>query len=223
MNFGVFNSFWDSRPNHLPFLDMINESQEEADRLFSRLVEQWPEGVPLPEPTPPEERFSLSSSISLLEKILTNTEIKDLKVGYSLLLNETDWRAHIVASLFAAMLYKSKGLSWAELLWKRLNEGSWTSPQLCVVLSYIDSDFEKHAKEIISAGGRVVYSEELTALQSHVKRGPAGKIAEDRKFLQALQYLVDGAISSENEDNNGGAIAQDWKTSFLKFIQDWTL
>src|SRR5690606_29802267 len=116
-----------------------------------------------------------SSSVELLERVLRETELDDIRAGFSLLLEDADWRAHIVAAVVASMMYRSKGISWSDQLWKRLHEGNWTSPQLCVVLSYIDRTFLARAREVIGSGGRIDYSQELGPMLSHSKRGPAGQ------------------------------------------------
>jgi hypothetical protein len=217
MEFGIFNSFWDGRPNHLPFLQLNEDVEPTIDEIYTNSRINWPDGIPLPEPIPPEKRISLEISTSLLRSIINKSNIELLESGLESLLLSPDWRPHLVAAIAVCFINKIHNRNMSNRLWDRLGKGSWVSPQICVVLSKINGHFTEHADQIIKYGIIIKYEDNLASVEAHSFLGPGGKDAESRKYLQALEYLTVGKINNEIDDYNGGKIAQRWKVNFDRF------
>ncbi len=207
MDYGIFTSFWDGRPNHLSFLNLQQYSGKND------------EDVRLSKSIPKEEQFDLAISTSLLKAIIIRSDIEYLKSGVDLLLNDDDWRPHLVALFAICFIDKVYNTNLVSRLWDRLGFGSWVSPQICVVLSYLDDNFDANAKNVINSGANITYKNILLPQEEHTLRSPAGKNFEQKKYLQALRYLVEGIIKEDDDTYNGGKIAQSWEIEFNKYYK----
>lgn len=193
-NFGIFNDFWDGHPNHLPLMNLYDI------------------------PNPPKE-WNLSKSINRLDYITSNSSNKELVDGIKLLLKSEDWRPHLVASLATLKIDKKLQSELKIDLWNRLKSGSWVSPQILVILSIIDSEFNVQAKEICDNGFKITYSE-MPPYEHHSARGPAGINADNKKVIASVEYLLNEIIIDSSENDNGGSLAKNWKNNLLELIEN---
>jgi hypothetical protein len=192
MEFGVFNNFWDEHPNHLPFLNL---------REWSHEPKEW----------------NLQTSIAKLYSILESHSDGNVNEGIRQLIDSDDWRPHIVASISILSFDSTRRDEFIGLLWDRLSRGSWTSPQILVVLSIIDKDFESKANKIISEGFTVSYSP-LTPIEHHVSRGGASAKAASAKVVTAINFILNRTATDAIKYDEGGSIAKGWAESLNKLI-----
>ncbi len=107
-----------------------------------------------------------------------------------LLLAEANWRPHLVAAM--AVWFSGYHSETVELLWRRVDRGSWVTPQICATLSVIDPDFPDNARSRLEAGCPLDTSELLamTAMERHSAAGPAGSVHRSAKTANSLIHLV---------------------------------
>ncbi|MCL9806891.1 hypothetical protein NAT51_15250 [Flavobacterium amniphilum] len=187
MELGIYRNFWDGQPNHLPFLSFRSSSDE------------------------PKE-FNLKLSITKLEAILRKNPVSIVKKDLQLLLNDENWRLHIVASIVLLMLKKENSQDISDLFWQRIEKGSWVSPQILVSLSYSDFNFENRSKQILNDGININYAA-LSPIEHHSARGGTTKRMAGKKVLAAIDYLVNGIVNDTPETDCGGSICKSWKES----------
>ncbi len=106
------------------------------------------------------------------------------------LLNENDWRPHLVAACAIAL-----GVNDTQVLdaaWMRFDEGSWVSPQLAVAAFIADSGFAQNVRGRIEARCpiQVRRSWSLGSMVRHVAMGPSGDYNRSCKALGALLGLA---------------------------------
>lgn len=193
-NFGVFNDFWNGHPNHLPFMNLYDI------------------------PNPPKE-WNLTKSIERLDYVISSNSSSEIVDGIRLLLIDDDWRPHLVAALATLKIEKKLKTEIKTDLWNRLKSGSWASPQILVILSIIDPEFNDIAKEICKNGFKITYSE-MPMHEHHSKRGPAGISVDNKKVIASTEYLLNGVITDSIENDNGGSLAKNWKKNLLELIEN---
>ena len=93
-------------------------------------------------------------------------------------------------------------------LQKRLEKGSWISPQILSVLSIFDDEFEAKGKEILENGFQVKYSPTKMA-EHHSARGPEGSKGASEKVMTSLKSLLN---NREDEIR--------WRINLIKLIED---
>lgn len=190
MKFGIFDKFWDNQPNHLPLLNL---------------------GIDLSD----TETFNLGKSLKLIEEIISKNEIEDIYNDTRKLLNELNWRLHLVALITILKLEKIEQEKFIDFLWKRLCLGSWVSPQLLVTLSKIDLNFKDKSHLILNKIGLDEFRENYLNEQQLTERKFNSKLA-DNKILNSLKFLSDEKISTEIDDDNGAKIALNWNEQLTK-------
>jgi hypothetical protein len=106
------------------------------------------------------------------------------------LLADANWRPHLVAAV--AMIVSGYHAEAVRLLWRRLDTGSWVTPQIGVALSIVDPEFLQRARERLEAGCPLDSSDlrQMTAIERHSAAGPAGAVARSAKAAKVLLYLV---------------------------------
>jgi hypothetical protein len=194
MEFGVFNSFWDGQPNHLPFLN-LQESKDDP--------KEW----------------NLQTSIAKLYLILNEHSEMDINEGIKQLIKSDDWRPHIVASISILSFDSQRRNGFIDLLWDRISRGSWTSPQILVVLSIIDKDFISKASKIINEGFTVNYSR-LTPKEHHVSRGGTSIKEASPKVVAVINFLLNKIMIDSVDSDQGASIAKNWTESLTKLINE---
>jgi hypothetical protein len=194
MEFGVFNSFWDGHPNHLPFLN-LRESKDDP--------KEW----------------NLQTSIAKLYSILKSHSDGNINEGIRQLIKSDDWRPHIVASISILSFDSQRRNEFIDLLWERLSRGSWTSPQILVVLSIIDKDFISKASKIVSEGFAVNYSQ-LTPIEHHVSRGGTSIKEASAKVVAVIYFLLNKIMTDSVDSEQGASIAKNWTESLTKLIDE---
>lgn len=193
MEFRIFNSFWDGQPNHLPLLT-LRESKDE----------------PL--------EWNLKTSISKLNSILNSNSDEKINDGIRQLLKSEDWRLHLVASISVLAVAPQKRSEFVDLIWVRLSHGSWISPQLLVVLSIIDKDFNSRAIKVLNEGFTVNYIK-LSPMEHHVSRGGSNARAASEKVIDAIDYILKKDIN-ESVGSEGGAIAKNWTEQLTRLADE---
>lgn len=194
MNIGIFSNFWDGKPNHLPLLSLVEMPYDDS------------------------QTFNVKISFLILESILeTNTE-ESIQEGIKLLLENEDWRTHLVATVSLLAIKQSKRENLIDLFWKRLSQGSWVSPQILVALSMCDSFFSSKGKKILTEGFKINYSK-LSAVDHHVSRGGIPATISEKKVLAAIDYLLNDSINDSDDNDAGGSIAKNWKERVDELIK----
>ncbi|MBE2287874.1 MAG: hypothetical protein IAE77_30730 [Prosthecobacter sp.] len=145
----------------------------------------------------------------------------------SLLLEESNWRPTLVACV--ASLFMGHTPEITKRLWHRLDRGSWVTPQLAVVLSMTDPEFEHQARRRLENHCPLDATDLLamTMPERHSAEGPAGGTARSAKAAASLGWLSSlkfpdadwlktlqasaehQALKSEDIDSSG-AIAEKW-------------
>jgi hypothetical protein len=192
MELGIFNSFWDGQPNHLPFLNLLDWGEENKD-------------------------WNLGLSIKKLSKILETNPENTIAEGITQLLRNEDWRSHLIASVSLLVIKPSKRNNLVGIYWERLSKGSWVSPQILVALSIADEDFKIKGEKILANGLKIDHSK-LTSIEHHILRGGTGATVSERKIIAATDYLLNGVVNDTNDSDSGGSISRDWKERLLKLI-----
>ncbi len=105
-----------------------------------------------------------------------------------LMLQQPDWRSHLVAAV-AALLSTDRS-RYAPALWAAFDSGSWVAPQLACTLYYADTDFAAEAKRRITAGCPVSAPAGLSAVERHIFTGPAGGSQRSAKNLASLLQVL---------------------------------
>ena len=106
------------------------------------------------------------------------------------LLTEANWRPHLVATV--AVIIRGYHEEAVRLLWRRLDTGSWVTPQIGVALSIVDPEFLQRARERLEARCPLDASDlrRITAIERHSAAGPAGSVARSAKAAQTLIQIV---------------------------------
>ncbi len=182
LNYGIFNDFWNDFPNHLPLLGLHIDDDE------------------------PKE-WNLTKSLERLDFICDNNDEETIKNDIIKLLNDENWRPHLVAILASFKLSKKKQLGLIDIMWNRIEKGSWISPQILSVLSIIDIDFENKANEILNTGFIIKFSK-MNMIEHHSSRGSESSKEASQKVIENIKSLL-----QDNDDEYG------WKDSLIYLIQ----
>lgn len=118
------------------------------------------------------------------------------------LLSAVNWRYHNIACVFIALGFSSSRI--LEALWKRVNEGSWVSPQLAATAALVDSEFKTKASALI-ASSKTNYKS-IVALAELLKK------RHRTRFLWGVARSNIRAARKYDRDNSG-AIALGWLES----------
>ncbi|WP_346883254.1 hypothetical protein [uncultured Algibacter sp.] len=183
LDFGIFKDFWNGHPNHLPLMGLNNDNNQPAE-------------------------WNLNKSLERLDLICDNNDQELIINGIHKLLNNQDWRPHLVAILVSFKLTPTEQIKLIPELWTRLEKGSWISPQILSVLSIIDNEFELKAKEILNNGFKVNYSP-MGMAEHHSARGPEGSKEASEKVTSSINSLL------ENQNDDFG-----WKGKLIKLIEN---
>ncbi len=152
------------------------------------------------------------------------------------LLADLNWRPTLVAAVAAAFLPPERRITNA--LWHRFDTGSWVVPQLAVVLSSIDPDFQIQARRRLEANCPLDSSDlqVLTLIERHSAAGPSGGTRRSAKAANALQSILAAAVphpewlaavlaTPEHQElvaqdvDSAGSIAQSWGERFAQILQ----
>lgn len=181
LDFGVFKDFWNGHPNHLPLLRLRIQNNEAGD-------------------------WNLGKSLDILDLISENHHQDLVFEGIHKLLNNEDWRPHLVATLASFKLSPDNQQKLIPSFWNRLEKGSWVSPQILAVLSIIDEDFESKGKEVLNTGFQVNFSQ-MNMAEHHSARGPEGSKVASEKVITSIKLLL------KNQDDEFG-----WKGQLIQLI-----
>ena len=114
---------------------------------------------------------------------ITNSS-EEARAFISLMLSDVNWRPHLVACI--ATLTSPSREKFVQALWDAFDAGSWVAPQLAVVLSFSDLDYEANAKQRIENLCPVLVPVGLDWVKRHSATGPAGTKARSGKNLASL-------------------------------------
>ena len=105
------------------------------------------------------------------------------------LLGDSNWRPHLVASV--AIMISGYHSEAVRLLWRRVDTGSWVTPQLCATLSLINPEFLQQARSRLVSGCPLDATElrEMDPAERHSAAGPAGILQRSSKAASALMCL----------------------------------
>lgn len=172
-NLGVFNDFWDTKhPHHLPFLN-LNEISEEKE-------------------------WNLRISLSRLDKIFSTNPREKVINDMELLINEVNWRPHLIFCLSLLKLSETENQKLINQLWSKLKVSrSWVYPQLLVTASIVDKNFTENAKELLELKGSTIDFDRLN---------------KEDLLLELVRNI------NLNEDKT--YIAIKWKDDLIKLIKD---
>lgn len=152
------------------------------------------------------------------------------------LLDQTDWRPHLVAAVAVAILgYDEKSLT---KLWSSIDARSWVTPQLAVAAYLKDPKFSESAKVRIQAGCPVIALRQISNCSSNRQSdvGPALIPIQSAKLAASLVRLVGllsvpprwfkaqesspelTALLSKDEDLSG-EIAESWLVTLKTMLQ----
>lgn len=180
----IFDVFWDNQPNHLPLLNL-------RIGLYN------------------SDTFNLGKSLKLIDKIITNNSADAIYSDLDLMLAHSNWRLHLVAFIAILNLDKSEQEKFLGILWKRLCNGTWVSPQLLVTLSKTDDHFKEKSALLLNENGlekfRMNYLNEQELSEKKFKHD-----ITDNKILNSLRYLITGKYLTDIDDDNGAKIAKNW-------------
>ncbi len=115
---------------------------------------RWPGFRPAFDPNPVGvgwylELLNLSQRPTEAVRVVTQCVVTstDPETEIEALWEELDWRFHLVA---AVGLLALRDRLWAvDLLWRRLEQGSWVAPQLCATAALADPEFVRRASLLI--------------------------------------------------------------------------
>lgn len=190
MKLGVFDSFWDNQPNHLPLLRLRTDMSE------------------------PKE-FNLKKSIQLIDQILDNQTPDEIYVDLVRMLADKNWRPHLVAFVTVLKLDPPEQQKYIGHLWKCLCIGTWVSPQLLVTLSKIDFNFDEKSARILKDSGIEQFSAAYLSEGEMNERNFTYEITTN-KILNTLRYLKERTYDQDIDDDNGGDIAKGWDTQLTE-------
>jgi hypothetical protein len=127
-------------------------------------------------------------AVSLVAECCKKSEDPYQEIGR--LLDETDWRFHIVAAVALSVLGYD-GPTFIKL-WGAFDAGSWVTPQLAVAAYLRDPSFSENARARIESRCPVNPSRliSMSPVQRHVAAGPAGAGERSAKAAACLVYLA---------------------------------
>jgi hypothetical protein len=133
---------------------------------------------------PPQSKFAVSRVIECYHSS------SDPFLDIARLLDEENWRPHLVAAVALSVLGYDRAAFTK--LWAAFDAGSWVTPQLAVVAYLRDPDFRGQARVRVEARGPIDASRltRSSPLKGHIAFGPAGVPERSAKSASALIYLL---------------------------------
>ena len=107
------------------------------------------------------------------------------------LLADSNWRPHLVAAV--AVIVSGFDAKAASLLWRRLDSGSWVTPQIAAALFLVDPDFASQAHTRLETRCPVDSSESrsMALFEGDSATSPAGGVERSAKAAAALLQLAE--------------------------------
>lgn len=107
------------------------------------------------------------------------------------LLTHPDWRPHLVAAV--ALIISGHDTKTIEAAWRRVDTGSWITPQLAAALYLVDPDFAAEAQSRLEFLCPLDPSEieKLSSVDRHITMGPASARQRSAKTASALLRLLE--------------------------------
>ncbi len=146
------------------------------------------------------------------------------------LLQDTDWRPHLVGAV--AILLSDQQDLLADL-WSAFDAGSWVVPQLAATAVLADRDFVQRARTRIKARCPVSMPAGMSPLDRHIASGPLNQYGRSCKALASLLAVTKhipsqaGWVDLEsrqadvesmlrNDVDHGAELAEQWLTSAVR-------
>lgn len=152
-----------------------------------------------------------------------------------LLLEDPNWRPHLVAAVALAALGYREGTF--KKLWNAIDSGSWVTPQLAVTAFLRDLTFSEQARLRIQSRCPVKEAAlgSMSALERHLAAGPAGSTERSAKTAASLIELakqlpqtpgwLGGELSNPDlarllakDIHQSSSIAKEWLTRVKKML-----
>lgn len=148
---------------------------------------------------------------------MTEPAALDDALGY---LSDVNWRATLVASVAALFLPRDARLVAA--LWHRFDAGSWIGPQLAVILSMVDSDFESASRIRLESCSGVsdAMIGGLTPKSAHALLWVASSRLSVQTWRTTLSASPTFQSLLERDTDAGHMIAQKWQERLLAILSD---
>lgn len=144
----------------------------------------------------------IPAEVERLRSLFKEVPEETLENDIITLLSAVNWRYHNIACVFIALGFSSSRI--LEALWKRVNEGSWVSPQLAATAALVDSEFETKASSLVASS--------KTNYKSIVALAELLKQRHKKRFLWGVARSNIRAARKYDRDNSG-AIALGWLNS----------
>jgi len=135
-----------------------------------------------------------SASLAAVKSAVTASP--DVEKELTRLLEDSNWRPHLVAAVAIAYIQPSAVL--LSKCWETFDSGSWTTPQVAAVLCRRDKDFRERAMGRVRSGCPLINPPLYESpLHKHVVAGPELGSERASKSVSALVGLL--RISSDRE------------------------
>lgn len=150
----------------------------------------------------------------------TIKESSNLEIELQTLLDDIDWRSHLVAGTAALLLANNLNLSVN--LWMAFDRGSWVTPQLAGFLYFHDPQFSQRAKERLEKRCPVKWEfiEPLSKTEHQQLQGPLEHIRLSKKGMSSLMGIC-STIPSLKEYISKLATQEDVKQLLENERTDW--
>lgn len=207
-DFGIFTDFFDSNKYYLLLLSLQGKKVTESTVIHHRkLITSLSE--PLPSPWLNLEKCQNNISNALLTLIKISEEHSTQRVNNECyrLLKENNWRLHLPAILMCYIIQNRIHDNILTKLWDRA-ENSMVSPQVCTILSFIDSQFTTKAKKILEENSDFYLPPETAMFHKPI----------ENKNITALRYLITADLNLPLT-TLGGNVAQNWSKMIHFFFQ----
>lgn len=148
----------------------------------------------------------IHTEIKILHTLQAQHPPEDMNRDIDRLLTSSNWRVHNIACVSLAAGFGSDESIAA--LWRRIHDGSWTSPQLSATAAYVDLAFETKALKALA--DHRTYFKSIVALAAilHAEFGIA-----PTEETGALENVVE---ASSMDNDNSGEIGLRWLSNLRK-------
>ena len=170
------------------------------ESLFRGEPEDWDQ------PTPPVFLFPGGEALQLWPAVRSAAHAPGAASVLHEALEEPDWRGHVFACL--AVPLSLDPARFVPSLWSAVDEGSWVTPQLVALASFVDPSFEDAAWERLIARCPVAPRRRLPPPLDHTMRGPGGALHRSAKAAASLLAMLPTGDQSPLALSGARALAQ---------------
>ncbi|MCP4964180.1 MAG: hypothetical protein GY926_02985 [bacterium] len=130
-------------------------------------------------------------STATVDRIRAAIECEDSHRAILVLLQDDNWRPHLVGAVAMAISPSPKAITET---WRTLDAGSWVTPQMAAALSLVDSSFRERAIDRLNRGCPLLDLPTFkfrSVIEQHSAQGPSGSKARSAKAAASLFALVE--------------------------------